>query len=210
MALTGLAMVVFLFEHLSANLLLYTGDAEAYNAYSHFLLSLGTITVIAELILLAFLLLHVIAAIAVTLGNWKARPKGYAMVKGAGSPSKKNLASTTMIYTGIIIFVFIVFHLITFKFGPGSDVKGEEIRDLYGLVVSVFHRPAYVIGYVAVMILIGFHLYHGFWSAFQSLGVNHPKYTPIIQVLGVIVAIVLSVGFLGVPIWMYFFVHPIP
>lgn len=211
MALTGLAMVIFLIEHLSANLLLYSSNPEPYNEYSHFLLSLGSIIIIAEFILIAILLLHVMAAIFVTLGNWAARPKGYAKVKSAGPPSKKNLASTTMIYTGIIIFAFLVLHIMTFKFGTWyNSASNPEVRDLHRLVVEVFQIPVYVIGYVAVMILIGFHLYHGFWSAFQSLGVNHPKYTPIINALGVIVALVVAVGFLGVPIWMYFFVHPAP
>ena len=212
MALTGLAMVLFLIEHLSANLLLFSSNPDPYNEYSHFLLSLGSIIIIAEFVLIGILLLHVVAAIFVTLNNWFARPKGYAVVKSAGPPSKKNIASTTMIYTGLIIFAFIIWHLITFKYGPWytSEVNGKEVRDLYRLVVEVFQNPIYVVGYVAVMILIGFHLYHGFWSAFQSLGMNHPKYMPFIYGLGVIIAIVVAVGFLAVPIWMYFFGHPTP
>ncbi|MFQ5706087.1 MAG: succinate dehydrogenase cytochrome b subunit [bacterium] len=210
MALTGLAMVVFLVEHLSGNLLLFNKNPEPFNEYSHFLLSFGSILVVAELILLAFLIFHVLSGISVALGKKKARPVGYQQSGNAGKPSKKNTSSTTMIYTGLLTFVFIAIHLWTFKYGPNIEegyvatVNGTQMRDLHRLVMEVFQKPGYVVWYVAAMIFLGFHLRHGFWSAFQSLGVNHPRYTPLIYSIGIIVAVVLSVGFLGIPIWIYF------
>ncbi|MFQ5771522.1 MAG: succinate dehydrogenase, partial [bacterium] len=140
------------------------------------------------------------------LGKLRARPVGYQKKASAGGTSKKTISSTTMIYTGILIFVFLAIHLKTFKYGTyyTTNVNGVEMRDLHRLVIEVFQQLGYVIWYVAAMVLVGFHLRHGFWSAFQSLGANHPRYMPIIYGVGIILAIVLAVGFLGIPIWIYF------
>ncbi|MFQ5866198.1 MAG: succinate dehydrogenase cytochrome b subunit, partial [bacterium] len=179
---------------------------DPFNKYSHFLISFGAIIIVAELILIAILLFHVISGVSIALGKIKARPVSYKKTANAGGASKKTISSTTMIYTGILIFVFLVIHLKTFKFGPyyTTNVDGVEMRDLYKLVMEVFVKPGYVIWYVAVMVLLGFHLRHGFWSAFQSLGAYHPRYMPIIYAVGIILAIVLAVGFLGIPLWIYF------
>ncbi|MFQ5636767.1 MAG: succinate dehydrogenase cytochrome b subunit [bacterium] len=212
MALTGLAMIIFLLEHLSGNLLLLSKDPDPYNKYAHFLISFGWVIILAELVLVAILAFHVYSGISVAIGKKQARPQAYHKTAAAGGPSKKNLASSTMIYTGVALFIFLVIHLKTFKYGPGIEegyvaqveVSGEQVRDLHKLVVDVFQHPGYVIGYVAVMLFLGFHLRHGFWSAFQSLGVNHPRVTPLIYSLGLLVAAVLGVGFLLIPIWIYF------
>jgi succinate dehydrogenase / fumarate reductase cytochrome b subunit len=206
MAITGLAMVIFLIEHLSGNLLLFSRNPDPYNKYSHFLISFGSILYVAEFILIAILVFHMVSAISITIGKMKARPIDYYKTGNAGSPSKKTLASSTMIYTGAVLFIFLIIHLKTFKFGPNytTDVDGVEMRDLHGLVWEVFQSPGYVTWYVAAMVLLGSHLWHGFWSAFQSLGVSHPRYTPIIYGIGIMVAAVLAVGFLGIPIWIYF------
>lgn len=206
MALTGLAMIIFLIEHLSGNLLLFNKNPDPFNKYSHFLISFGWIIIVAELILIAILIFHIVSGVSVFLGKKKARPVSYKKTANAGGPSKKTISSTTMIYTGILIFVFLAIHLKTFKFGSyyTTNVDGVEMRDLYRLVIEVFQKPGYVIWYVAAMAFLGFHLRHGFWSAFQSLGAYHPRYMPIIYAIGIIVAIVLAVGFLGIPIWIYF------
>ncbi len=205
MAITGLAMIVFLIEHLTGNFLLLQPNPEPYNKYAHFLLSFGWLLIVAELILVAFLVIHMVSGISVFLKKRQARPVGYHVTGSAGKPSKKSFASTTMIYTGIVIFIFLAIHLKTFKYGPyyETTVDGVVMRDLYRLVNEVFSDPLYVGGYVVAMILLGFHLRHGFWSAFQSLGLNHPRYMPIIYGLGVLIAIVLAVGFLGIPVWIY-------
>jgi len=206
MAITGLAMVIFLIEHLAGNLLLFSSDSAPFNEYSHFLMSFGWLLIVAELILIAILLFHMISAIQITLGKKKARPEDYVKKGKAGGASKKTFASSTMIWSGIIIFVFLVIHLKTFKFGPyyTTTVDGVVMRDLYTLVWEVFQKPLYVIWYVAALLLLGFHLRHGFWSAFQSLGAHHPRYTPFIYGAGIFVAVVLAVGFIGIPIYIFF------
>ncbi len=206
MALTGLAMVIFLLEHLSGNLLLFSKNPDPYNEYADFLLSFGWLIIVAELGLIAILLFHMVSAISISIGKKKARPVAYAKTGNAGEPSKKTFSSKTMIWTGLLTFAFIAIHLKTFKFGPNysSTVDGVEMRDLHTLVWEVFQNPIYVVWYVGALIFLGFHLRHGFWSAFQSLGVHHPRYTPVIYSVGILVAIIISVGFLGIPLWIYF------
>ena len=206
MAITGLAMVLFLLEHLLGNLLLYTTDPDPYNRYGDFAVSLGGVLIVIELILVAFLLFHVYSGISVALGKRKARPVGYQKSANAGGASKKSFASTSMIFTGLLTFVFIAIHLKTFKYGPhyATMVDGQEMRDLHKLVWSTFRQPLYVIWYVGAIAFLGFHLRHGFWSAFQSLGVSHPRYAGLIYSVGILVAVAIAVGFIGIPLWIYF------
>lgn len=205
MGLTGLLMIGFLIAHLIANLLLFSNNPDPYNLYTHKLASMGWLLIAVELALVAFFLVHVVSGISVYLGSRKARGSNYVRTGDAGPPSRKNLASKTMIWTGIILFFFVIFHLITFKFGTNYPitVDGVEMRDLYRLVYEKFQELPYVISYVAIMVLLGYHLRHGFWSAFQSLGVHHPRYTPIIYGAGIVIALILAVGFLLMPIWIY-------
>ena len=114
-----------------------------------------------------------------------------------------------MIISGVVLFVFLAVHLYTFKYGPGieqgyvTEIQGETARDLYRLVDEKFQDPIYVIGYTLVMLILGLHLRHGFWSAFQSLGIAHPRYSGLITTVGIIVSILLAVGFLAIPAWMF-------
>lgn len=210
MGLTGLLLVLFIIEHLLGNLMLFSPDPDPFNEYSHILVSLGDILIVVELGFLLFFILHIYSGVTVFIGKIKARPESYQKTTNSGPPSKKNISSTTMIYTGVVLLVFVAIHLKTFKYGPGiaegyvRDVQGVAMRDLYRLVYEVFQDPKYVIGYVLTMVLLGFHLRHGFWSAFQSLGLYHPRYTPIIYTIGFILAVVLAVGYLAMPIWVYF------
>ena len=205
MALTGLFLVVFVIEHMIGNLIFLAGS-DAFNTYSHKLLSLGPLIWIIELILLAAFVFHAFYGISITLYNNQARPVKYRRLKSAGKPSRKTISSTTMIYTGAIVLIFLIIHLKSFKYGTyySTVVDGVEMRDLYKLMLEKFTTPLYTFGYVAVMVLLGFHLRHGFWSAFQSLGANHPRYYRAIYILGVIIAILLAVGFIFVPMWIYF------
>ena len=111
-----------------------------------------------------------------------------------------------MIFTGLLTFAFILLHLKTFKYGPHYTtlVDGVEVRDLHRLVMEVFQSPGYTAWYAGCLLFLGFHLRHGLWSAFQSLGVNHPRYTPIIYGAGILLAIVMAAGFIGIPLWIYF------
>jgi succinate dehydrogenase / fumarate reductase cytochrome b subunit len=198
----------FIIVHLIGNLLLLVGP-DAFNAYAHKLMSLGPALYLAEAILLAIFLIHMVTAIAVTWSNWKARPGGYQKSTNQGDPSRMTFSSKTMIWTGLVLLVFLIVHLITFKYGPGVEegyvatLDGEEVRDLYRLVVEWFGNGIYVAYYVISMGLLGFHLRHGFWSAFQSLGGFHPRLTPFAYALGVVAGVVLAVGFLGLPVWFF-------
>jgi succinate dehydrogenase / fumarate reductase cytochrome b subunit len=205
MALTGLGLVGFVTVHLIGNLTFFVGP-EAFNAYAHKLLSLGPLLYLVEIGLVGIFLLHAVFATAVYLNNRQARAQNYDTTGNAGDPSLKTISSRTMIYTGIILFVFVIIHVKTFKYGTyyAFDNGGESIRDLYRLVVEIFQSPIYTFGYVLAMVLLGYHLRHGFWSAFQSLGTMHARYTKGIYGLGVLIAIVLAVGFLFLPVYVYF------
>lgn len=207
MALTGLFLILFLFVHLAGNLTIFSSDPNMINKYSHSLESLGWVIIALEIILLLAFLVHMVYAVFVFFENRSARPQKYSMVRSMGKPSRKTISSTTMIYTGLVILVFVVIHLKTFKFGTvyETTVDGKTLRDFHRLIMEVFHNPWYVLWYVGAMVFMGFHLRHGFWSAFQSLGANHPRYSNFIYGLGVLIAIILAVGFLFIPIWVYFF-----
>jgi len=204
-AITGLAITGFVFVHMLGNLT-FLVSSDAFNLYSHTLISLGPALYAIELVLLAAFVFHAYMAISVTLHNRNARPSGYANVRGAGGASYKSSSSTSMIYTGILMLAFLVMHLITFKWGPyyTTVVNGVEMRDLFKLVDETFKNPMYTFGYVVIMLLLGWHLRHGFWSAFQSLGANHPRFSKQIYSTGIAFAILVTIGFVGVPLYVFF------
>jgi len=210
MSLTGVVMFGFVVGHLVGNLQLLSGDADIFNRYGHFLVSLGGLLVLVELFLISCLVIHVVTALQIVWGKRKARPQAYASQKSAGGKSRKSLGSSTMIYTGLLVLVFIVIHVRTFKYGPAeaegyvTTIDGVEVRDLHRLVVEKFQQIEWVVGYVAAMILLGVHLSHAFWSAFQSLGFYHERYTPVLYSAGRALAVLISLGFLIIPIWIYF------
>ena len=199
-ALTGLGFAAFLVTHLAANLLVLV-DPQGYNEYSHKLIS-NPLIYIAEAGLVVLFLVHAFKAVFVTLRNRDARGGGYAVKKRAGHTSRKSFASTTMIVTGIWLLLFIVIHLKTFKFGPWYDVDG--MRDLSRLVHEVYREPLHVAFYVLSMVVVGLHLSHGLSSAFQSMGIEHPRYNGFIRGAGLAIAIVMALGFALIPAVIYF------
>jgi succinate dehydrogenase / fumarate reductase cytochrome b subunit len=214
-ALTGLCLVGFLIFHLIGNLLLFFGPA-SLNEFSNWLI-VNPLLVPAEIGLLALFLVHVVEAVTNWLVNRQARPIQYShpvrRLLGygwAGRPSRKGIASTTMIVTGLVIVVFLIVHLLQFKFGPEYRVASPEfgtpgIRDLYRLDVETFSNGLIVTFYVLCLVLIGFHLWHGIGSAFNSLGIDHPRYTPSLLRLTRLVALIIAAGFITIPLWVYFF-----
>lgn len=205
MALTGLFFIFFLIEHVSGNLMLYSKNPDPYNQYTHFLTSFGSILYVIEVIMIAIFLVHIVSAVSIALGKRKARPVAYEKSGNAGGTSKKTFSSMTMIWTGLLTLVFVVIHIKTFKYGPHyiATVDGVEMRDMHRLVIEVFQNPIYVAWYVGALLFLGFHLRHGFWSAFQSLGVNHPRYSPLIYSVGIFLAVAIAAGFIGIPIWIF-------
>lgn len=210
MAITGLTWVAFTIAHLSSNLLLLNPNPDPYNEYSHKLISLGPLLWLAEILLLVFLAGHIFYGVLMFVRNRRARGSRYEVVGNAGGPSRKTVSSRTMIISGAVIGIFVVIHVWTFKYGPSIDegyvaeVHGVEMRDLYSLVWEKFQSPWLVAWYVFAMVLLFSHFRHGFWSAFQSLGVHHPRYTPIIYIAGIAIAILLAVGFIFLPVYIFF------
>lgn len=206
-AVTGIGLALFVIVHLAENLLLLTGNPDDYNRWAHFLHSLGPLLTVLELGLAAFFLAHIWSALLVYWDKLKARPQGYRVYRSAGWTSRQTLSSQTMIYTGLVLLAFVIWHVITFRFGPYYTVMvdGVEMRDLHRLVVEVFSDPINVALYIGVMVFLGFHLRHGFWSALQSLGAYHPRWTAVWYSGGVLVAIALAVGFIVIPIWVYLY-----
>jgi len=207
MGVMGLILSSFLIVHLLGNLALLSGDKDHFNSYSHFLThSLGNTIYVIEILFGAFFLIHFLYGIVVTWGNWKARPIGYKMVTNAKGASKKSFGSTTMIYSGVLLLIFLVIHLLNFKYGEEImyvTKDGATIRDLYATVVQFFSNIWNVIFYVAVIAFFGFHLSHGAWSAFQSIGVNAPRFIRFMQILAPILAIIIAFGFIYIPIFIY-------
>lgn len=202
---TGLGLVIFIIFHLLGNLQLF-GDAGAFNEYTYALENLGWILYILEAGLAIAFLLHAYVGISIWLKRRRARPTGYEKYQSKGGPSHQTWASKSMIFTGIVLLIFLVTHLGTFKFGATDVVMidGHEARDLKELVITTFQSPLYAFGYTAVMILLGFHLGHGFWSAFTSLTMKHNRYSALIYTVGIVFAILMAVGFLFIPLYIYF------
>ena len=203
---TGIGLIIFIIFHLIGNLTLF-GDAQTFNEYTYALESLGWILYILEAGLATAFLLHAYVGISIWWNRRKARPEGYVKYQSKGGPSHQTWAAKSMIFTGIVLLVFLVIHIDTFKFGATDMItlpSGEEARDLKELVIATFQQPLYAFGYTAVMILLGLHLGHGFWSAFTSLTMKHKEYSTIVYTIGVIFAILMAVGFLFIPLYIYF------
>jgi len=199
--LTGLLLFAYLLLHLAGNLMVFAG-AETFNHYAHALAG-NPLVVPAEIALLLLFLLHIYKTVTMWTANQRARNVGYEKKSWAGHTSRKSLASTTMIWSGLFTLAFVVVHVAHIKFGAWYDIGDPPIRDLYRTEVEVFSNPLWVAVYVFAMVLIGFHLRHGIASAFQSVGADHPVYTKRLVVLGTVVAILVAGGFAIIPIWVY-------
>ncbi|MCO6477032.1 MAG: succinate dehydrogenase cytochrome b subunit [Phaeodactylibacter sp.] len=211
MSLTGIFLILFLVVHLAGNLqLLYDDGGKKFNIYAEFMTSNPLIKTVSYL-LYAFILLHAIQGWVLWRKNRKARgPQRYA-VKTTKSVGTNSFAASNMGWLGTIIFVFIVIHLYQFwlqmKLGnlPMANYDGKEVKDLYAIVSVAYDNLAFVIFYVVSMVVIAFHLLHGFQSAFQTLGINHNKYTPLIKGIGKAYSVLIPLGFAIIPVYMYFF-----
>ena len=192
MGITGLSFCLFLGTHLLGNLTIY-GGAGSFNAYSDKLHSLGLLINVAEWGLLIFALLHVGMGGLLYFQNLWARPTRYVMKKSAGG---RTWSSTIMPYTGLYLLIFVIIHLFTFHFVDKTH------QTIYHIVAGVFNRPVYAAFYLFSMIVVAFHVKHGFWSAFQSLGANHPKYMPLIRGAAVVFSVAVALGFGSIPLFV--------
>lgn len=197
---TGFALVFYLIIHIAGNLTVFAGPA-FFNKYAFTLESNPLIPVI-EVGLLLVALLHVYKTVRMYLGNQQARPVSYVRKKYAGKPSRKTLASSTMIVSGLWLVLFLFVHVPTFRSEKYEWAAGG--RDLYRIEMEAFSNPLIVAFYVVSMIVIGSHLWHGSWSFLQSLGVDHPSWTPRFMKAGRVLAVVIAGGFIAIAIWAYF------
>jgi succinate dehydrogenase / fumarate reductase, cytochrome b subunit len=202
MGLTGLALFAYLVLHLAGNALIFAGP-DTFNEYSHRLIA-NPLLMPIEIGLLAIFLLHIYKAITNYAANRAARPVGYDMKKYAGHTSRKSLASSTMIWSGVVILLFVLVHVKQFKYGAWyQTVSDNTIRDLARTEFEVFSHPIWVAFYVVATLIVGLHLRHGISSSFQSLGVDHPLYTRRLTIWGIVFAIIIGGGLACIPVWVY-------
>ena len=209
MALSGLIGIGFLVLHMYGNLKIFEGP-EYFNAYAAGLRSLGAplfgyshLLWIARLVLLAAVILHVVMAYQLTRQDLGGRPRQirYAVKKDV----QATYASRTMRWGGVLLLLFIIYHIMNLTLGVvgyGSD--GFHPEDAYGNVINSFSNPLATIFYVIAMLALGLHLYHGFWSMFQTLGLNSYRTDRLLRILAGLVSAVLTLGFIAVPLAVLF------
>lgn len=205
MALTGLFLILFLVVHLIGNLqLLKSDEGQSFNIYAQFMTTNPLIVVISY-VNYAFILIHIIWSIILTRRNRQARgPEGYAMNRNSSHWTSRNMG-----ILGTFIFIFLVIHLRSFWYEmhwggiPTATYDGEQYKNLYAVVDKAYADIWFVVLYVVSMALLAFHLFHGFGSAFQTLGWNHVKYNPLIKFVGVAFAIIVPALFALIPVYMY-------
>ena len=197
MALTGLSFCLFLVIHLIGNLTIYGGQT-MFLSYVEHLHALGPLIRVAEICLLTLAVVHVSTGCLLVWQNWKARPVRYQVKKNGGG---RTIGSMTMPYTGLIIAGFVVIHLLNFHF-----IDHEKQTALQAMTVT-FKLVPYVIFYTFAVIVAAVHVSHGFWSLFQTLGANHPKYLPVIRGLGLVFSLLVAAGFGFIPAYVGFIMN---
>ncbi len=192
MALTGLGFIGFLCGHLAGNLTMYK-SREAFISYAEHLHALGPLITAAEIGLLSFAVVHVLTGLTLFYQNFRSRPERYCVNKSAGG---RTIGSRTMPYTGFLVLIFVVIHLLNFHFVDKTNTT------IFHIVAATFENTASVLFYVFSMAVVAIHVSHGLWSSFQTLGANHPKYMPGVMILSVVFAVVVGVGFGFLPIYV--------
>ncbi|GIK60181.1 MAG: succinate dehydrogenase cytochrome b subunit [Ignavibacteriota bacterium] len=203
MAVTGSFLIIFLIVHLIGNITLFFG-ANAFNGYVATLDVIKPLIRVIEVVLLTAFVLHIFNGTKLWIENKRARGINY---KVNGSSENSNVYSRTMFLSGSIIFIFLISHLGTFfwRFNVYDPMGLADIHQYFDIVVYFFGIWWYVILYIIAMILLGIHLNHGFQSAFQTFGWNHKTYFPLIQKIGTIYAVIMSIGFASMPVYFFFF-----
>lgn len=201
MALTGIGLILFLIIHLINNLTLF-GGPELFNTVVKNLDNIKPLIRVIEVILALIFIFHIYQGVMLWWENKKARPVGYTI---NGSSKNSDIFSRTMIWSGSITFIFLVIHLRTFwiSFNLGNPLA--ESGKYYDIVVEAFQSPIYSSFYLVAMLLLGFHLNHGFQSAFQTFGWNHKKYFSFVKKLGLAYSVLTALAFASIPIYFLFF-----
>lgn len=196
-------MALFVMVHMTGNMLVFLGP-QAYNEYSHALTS-NHLIYLAELGLVAMFLAHAFYASYLTWNNYRARDTRYAM--RASGAKRTPWLHRTLFAQGLVLLVFVILHLVTFKYGPyyTANYGQGEVRDLFKLMVEVFQQPVYVGWYLVALLILCFHLSHGVSSTIQSFGIHHPRYQKAIHRFGVLYALVVALGFISQPVYIFWF-----
>jgi succinate dehydrogenase / fumarate reductase cytochrome b subunit len=204
MSVAGLFLCAFLVLHMSINLLVIVNDGGAAYTQAVEFMTTNIVIKIMEFVLFGAIFLHIIYALALQVENWYARPKRYAKT----NHSQISFFSKYMIHSGAIIFAFLALHFINFyfvKLGWVAVPEGVEGKhDFYHMVLNLFKNPIYSWIYIAFMVFLSFHLVHAFQSAFQTLGWNHNKYTPIINFIGIAYSIIVPAGYAIIPLYILY------
>jgi succinate dehydrogenase / fumarate reductase cytochrome b subunit len=198
---TGLALFIYLIIHIAGNLLVFFGPA-VFNRYAYVMEVGNPLLPVIELGLLLIFVMHVYKTVTMFLGNQAARPVRYVEKKYAGAPSRKTIASSTMIVSGLWLLLFLIVHVKAFRFSPEYPWP-EGGRDLYRQEIENLSNPLIVGFYVLSMVVVGSHLWHGISSAFQSLGADNPTWTPRLLVAGKVIAAALAGAFIVIAVWAY-------
>jgi succinate dehydrogenase / fumarate reductase cytochrome b subunit len=193
MAVTGMLFLLFLAVHLIGNLTIY-GGVPAFNAYVDKLHGLGALLAVAEVVMLLAVLIHIIFAVILFFENRRARPVKYAVDKSGGGG--RTFSSQTMPYTGLLILLFVVIHLAT----TSRFFTDRTAKTTFQILTEIFSHKGYIAFYVVAMVVVALHVRHGLWSAFQTVGANHPKYMPLIERLSIILAFIVGIGFGSLPL----------
>ncbi len=191
-AVTGLLFLLFLATHLLGNLSIY-GGRTAFVAYARHLHALGKLLLVAEVLLAAALIMHVGLGIILFFQNRGARPVSYTMDKSGGG---RTFSSQTMPYTGLLILGFLGVHLSNFS----HHLVDQTNRTIFQITAAVFSHTGYLAFYLFSMVIVALHVRHGLWSAFQTVGANHPKYMPFIEKLSIVFAVIVGIGFGSLPL----------
>ncbi len=210
--ITGLALLGFVIVHLIGNFTLLLGPG-AFNGYAHFLETAvhGWLIYAFEAAIILIFLFHIVSTYSVAWFDKRAaRQEAYKYQSNAGGKSHKTFSSTTMIYTGTLLLLFVIYHIKVFKYGSHEMimVHGVEMKNLFRTVVLEFKQLWFMCATVVLMALLGFHLRHGAWSAFQSLGWANDRYLPVLTRIALVISILLAIGFILIPIYIYFVGDP--
>jgi succinate dehydrogenase / fumarate reductase cytochrome b subunit len=198
---TGFLLFLYLLIHIAGNVLVFFGR-DVFNQYAYAMEERNPILPLIEILLLLVILIHIYKTVTMFLANQSTRPVAYVQKKYAGRPSRKSLASSTMIASGLWLLVFLVIHVKAFRFDPVHPLTGGG-RDLYRQEFENLSNPFVVAFYILSMIIVGSHLWHGISSALQSLGADHPKWTPRFLLAGKIFAVAIAAGFIAIAAWVY-------
>ena len=202
-AVSGIVLVLFVIGHMLGNLTVFFGP-DVINAYAMHLRDLGPLLWLIRLGMLTAVAVHIWFTMLVWKENLAAHPQKYAVF----APIQTTIFARTMRLSGLFVLAFIVFHLAHFTLflvNPGyagfhTDLHGQQVHDVYRMVIVGFRNPIVSLFYIVALALLAFHLSHGIWSMFQSVGFSHPRYTPLIKKFAGVFSWILIAGFISVPI----------